>query len=126
MKIEHIAIYVSDLEKSRDFYCRYFHGKATEKYQNPTKRFSSYFIHFDDGCRLELMHQSFRSGKNVKENLGIHHFAFSAGSVEKVNELTEILRLEKFNIISEPRVTGDGYYESIVLDPDGNLVEISG
>lgn len=125
MKIEHIAIYVNDLEKSRDFYCRYFEGKASAKYENPTKRFSSYFISFDDGCRLELMHQPFRSGKNARENLGLHHFAFSAGSEEKVNELTELLRLEGYDIIGEPRVTGDGYYESIILDPDGNLVEIT-
>lgn len=125
MKIEHIAIYVRHLENARDFYCTYFGGVASEKYENPKKQFSSYFIRFGGGCRLELMHQPTRKTLNDKENLGIHHFAFSVGSREKVDELTNQLRSLGFPIFGEPRVTGDGYYESVILDPDGNMVEIT-
>jgi lactoylglutathione lyase len=125
MKIEHIALYVKDLEKSRDFYCSYFEGKASEIYMNHVKMFSSYFISFDDGSRLELMHQRHRDHLIAIENLGLHHFAFSVGSKELVDIYTEKLRINGFKIAGEPRLTGDGYYESIVLDPDGNLVEIT-
>lgn len=125
MKIEHIALYVKDLEKSRDFYCRYFEGKASEKYENHTKMFSSYFINFGEGSRLEIMHQPHRQHHIAIEHLGLHHFAFSVGSREQVDIYTEKLRSNGFRIHGEPRVTGDGYYESIVLDPDGNQVEIT-
>jgi lactoylglutathione lyase len=94
-------------------------------YHNPKKQFSSYFIKFEGECSLELMHQPSRVHQNSKENLGLHHFAFSVGSPAKVDELTNILRSKGFEIFGEPRVTGDGFYESIVLDPDGNLVEIT-
>jgi lactoylglutathione lyase len=125
MKIEHIAIYVKDLEVSRNFYCQYFGGKASAKYENPRKQFTSYFISFDGGCRLELMNQPFRKETNSSENIGIHHFAFTVGSRDKVDELTNLIRNNGFIIHGEPRVTGDGYYESIVLDPEGNMVEIT-
>lgn len=125
MKIEHIAIYVSDLEKAKQFYCNYLGGIPNKKYDNPAKQFSSYFISFKGECRLELMHQPGRITQNARGNKGLHHFAFSVGSKEKVNELTNNLRNSGFEIFGEPRFTGDGYYESIVLDPDGNLVEIT-
>lgn len=125
MKIEHLAIYVRSLENARDFYCTYFGGIGSEKYENLKKQFSSYFIKFDDGCRLELMHQPTRNVLNDKDNLGIHHFAFSVGSRDMVDSLTNKLRSAGYIIFGEPRVTGDGYYESVVLDPDGNMVEIT-
>lgn len=125
MKIEHIAVYVNDLIRSRDFYCNYFGGSYSEKYENPKKRFSSYFITFESGCRLELMHQPQRVLQNDPDGRGIHHFAFTTGSRNNVDDLTNQLRTDGYTIYGEPRTTGDGYYESIVLDPDGNLVEIT-
>lgn len=125
MKIEHIAIWVSDLEKSRRFYCNFFKGQASEKYHNQSTGFKSYFINFDEGARLEIMT---RPDVNlIKQNipLGYVHSAFSVGSKEAVDGLTEYLIGQGVEVISAPRTTGDGYYESVVLDPDGNEIEIT-
>lgn len=127
MKIEHIAIWVSDLENMKAFYEKYFQAKAGAKYVNPKKQFQSYFLQFREGSRLELMQkQSIPPNLNStkKEYLGIIHFAISVGSKEKVDALTEKLRTDGFSIIGEPRTTGDGYYESVILDPEDNRVEI--
>lgn len=125
MKIEHVAIWVSDLEKMKAFYLTYFNGKANEKYENPVKKFSSYFISFSDGCRLELMKRVDVVEKPLSNDLlGITHLAFSSGSRENVMKLTEQLRLAGYTIASEPRMTGDGYFESVILDPEGNPIEI--
>lgn len=126
MKIEHLAIWVNDLEAMRTFYETYFDAKANKRYHNPTKNFYSYFLSFDTGCRLELMHKpDISQNKNIGEYIGIIHFAMSVGSKEKVNELTETLRQANYKIVGEPRTTGDGYYESVVLDPEGNRIEIT-
>jgi len=128
MKIDHIAIWTKQLEKMRHFYEHYFNGKAGDKYLNPRKNFESYFLEFDGGSRLELMEKLEVDSKlhNDEENyLGITHFAFSSGSKTNVHKLTEDLRKDGYKVIGEPRTTGDGYYESIVLDPDGNKVEIT-
>lgn len=127
MKIEHIAVWVKDLEKTKTFYQKYFGAVSNEKYVNPVKKFESYFLSFENGCRLEIM-----TRPDLKENeksyefqqFGIIHFAFSAGSKEKVNELTETLRKDGYTIAGEPRTTGDGYYESVILDPENNIIEI--
>lgn len=127
MRIEHLAIWTKDLELSKNFYVRYFNGRAGDKYFNPTKNFSSYFVSFDDGARLELMHKpEIPSNQNDIEQqyTGIIHFAFALGSEEQVNTLTEKLRKDGYAIVGEPRRTGDGYYESVVLDPEGNRIEI--
>lgn len=128
MRIDHIAIWTQHLEKMRHFYEKYFQGKAGEKYINPRKNFESYFIEFDSGTRLELMEKLEIKSKlhdDLENYLGITHFAISTGGRKRVDLLTEQLRLDGFSIIGEPRVTGDGFYESIVLDPDGNKVEIT-
>ena len=127
MRLEHVAIWVSDLEVMKAFYEAYFQAKAGEIYCNPKKNFSSYFLKFDGGARLELMHNTTWSGQtNVTgELLGITHLAMSVGSPEKVNKLTEKLRKHGFSILGEPRTTGDGYYESVVADPEGNRIEIT-
>ena len=127
MKIEHIAIWASDLEVLKDFYCRYFGGTPGEKYHNPKKNFTSYFISFDSGCRLEIMNAP-AIGKAEPGGVvyaGLAHFSISTGSREAVDEMTERLRRDGYTITGEPRVTGDGYYESVVTDPEGNLVEIT-
>lgn len=127
MKIEHIAIWVRDLEASKNFYETYFEGRAGEKYHNPTKSFTSYFLSFDSGARLELMYRPdvYERLQHGQEIIGFTHLAISLGSREKVDGLTEQLRSDGFTVVGEPRTTGDGYYEGIVLDPEGNRIEIT-
>lgn len=127
MKIEHLAIWVSDLELMRNFYECYFNANAGERYHNRKKNFTSYFLNFDEGARLELMQKpDIPSLENqAKERLGIIHFAISVGNKEKVDSLTEQLRTDGFKIMGEPRTTGDGYYESVILDPEENRIEIT-
>ncbi|MCL4155064.1 UNVERIFIED_CONTAM: hypothetical protein GTU68_011992 [Idotea baltica] len=127
MKIEHLAIWVSDLEVMRSFYERYFGASAGEKYYNPTKNFSSYFLSFKEGARLEIMQKPeiSRIANASQEYLGINHFAVSVGSKEKVDALTAKLKADEYIIVGKPRTTGDGYYESVVLDPEQNRIEIT-
>lgn len=127
MKIEHIAIWTSDLEKMKGFYLHFFELESNEKYYNPKKEFSSYFLSFEEGARIELMHRPDISEfmDNMDAQLGLTHFAISVGSKEKVDALTETIRKNGFKVIGEPRTTGDGYYESVIADPEGNLIEIT-
>lgn len=126
MKIEHAAIYVNDLKKAREFFEMYFEGKAGNLYRNQKTGFTSYFISFEDGARLELMNRP-----NMKDMVkylcrtGYAHLTFSTGSAENVDILTERLRKDGYEIISGPRVTGDGYYESCVLGFENNQIEIT-
>jgi lactoylglutathione lyase len=127
MKIEHLAIWARDLEKLRAFYLEYFDLESNEKYHNPKKKFSSYFLSFEHGARIELMHRPdmVELFESVDEKLGLTHFAVSVGSIEKVDALTESIREGGHRVIGEPRTTGDGYYESVVADPEGNWIEIT-
>lgn len=127
MRIEHLAIWVKDLEKTRHFYEYYFNAVSGEKYHNPKKNFTSYFLSFTDGARLELMYKpAIKALPNtIEEWLGISHFALSVGSKEKVDQLTGALRNDGYQVLGEPRTTGDGYYESVVLDPENNHIEIT-
>jgi len=127
MTIAHIALWTKDLEAMKDFYTRYFVGESNEKYTNPQKQFESYFISFESGAKLELMHKpSVCKSLNTEEQLGITHLAFNLGSKEAVISLTETLRADGFKIVCEPRTTGDGYFESVVLDIEGNRIELLG
>ena len=128
MKIDHLAVWTRDLEKLRDFYEKYFEAKAGKKYFNPKKNFQSYFLSFSSGCRLELMQMPDipeNTNDVYKQFSGFIHFAVSVGSKEKVDDLTEQLRKDGYEVIGEPRTTGDGYYESVILDPEGNRIEIT-
>ncbi len=126
MRIEHVALYVRDLEKSRDFFERYFGGKSNSMYHNTATDFRSYFVSFDDGSRLELMSRpEIYSEEKRIFRAGLIHIAFSVGSREKVDVLTERLKNDGYEILSGPRSTGDGYYESCVLDLEGNQIEIT-
>lgn len=128
MKINHIAVWCKDLEKQKDFYKKYFNGITHTKYNNSKKGFSSYFIHFESDTTLELMQSNncFETDLNSEINyFGISHLAFSVGSKLKVDELTKILAEDGFKIIDGPRTTGDGYYESVFLDPEGNKIELT-
>jgi lactoylglutathione lyase len=127
MKIDHLAIWTYNLEVLRDFYMHYFDASSTEIYYNHSKEFRSYFLIFDGDCRIEIMEMpNIGKSKNdpLKHYTGLAHFAINVGSKNEVDNLTETLRNDGFHIVSEPRTTGDGYYESVVLDPDGNRVEI--
>jgi lactoylglutathione lyase len=127
MRIDHLAIWTYNLEGLRNFYMHYFDASSNEIYHNHSREFRSYFLSFNGGCRLELMEMPNipKSKDNaLKQFTGLIHFAVKVGSKEGVNELTETLRKDGFKIIGEPRTTGDGCYESIFLDPDGNRVEL--
>ncbi|EKB5971908.1 VOC family protein [Listeria monocytogenes] len=125
MKIEHVALWTTNLEQMKQFYVTYFSATANDLYENKTKGFTSYFLSFEDGARLEIMSRTDVTGKTTGENLGWAHIAISTGTKEAVDELTEKLRQDGFAIAGEPRMTGDGYYESVVLDPEGNRIEIT-
>jgi lactoylglutathione lyase len=128
MYIEHIAIWVNDLEKMKAFYCNYFNATAGEKYHNPLKQFNSYFLSFDNGARLELMQMpSVPVTKDdvYKQFTGLIHFAVSLGSKEKVDELAAKFKKDGYELLDGPRYTGDGYYEAVVLDPEKNRIEIT-
>ena len=125
MKINHIALYVYDLEKIKLFYEKYFNARANKMYHNIKTGLKTYFLEFDNGSRLEIM-----SKKDIKiiskelNNTGYIHVAFSVGSKDNVNKITKQLENDGYKIISQPRITGDGYYESCVLDPENNQIEI--
>lgn len=128
MHIEHVAMWAKDLERLKTFYEHYFEAQAGAKYTNATKHFTSYFLTFASGACLELMHMPTvpLSKDDVDQQFtGLIHLAFSTGSVERVNTLTEQLRADGYRIVGEPRWTGDGYYESVVLDPEDNRIEIT-
>ena len=126
MKIEHIAMYVNDLEAARDFFVKYLGGKSNDGYHNKNTDFRSFFISFDDGARLEIMNKPEMADSNKELNrTGYVHIAFSVGSVERVDELTATLKADGFEVVSGPRTTGDGYYESCIVAVEGNQIEIT-
>lgn len=126
MNIEHIAMYVNDLEKTKDFFIKYFSAVPNDGYHNKNTRFRSYFLTFEHGARLEIMNKpKMQNAENSTDRTGYIHIAFSVGSIERVNELTETLKKDGFPVISGPRTTGDGYYESCIIGIEGNQIEIT-
>jgi lactoylglutathione lyase len=126
MKIEHIAMYVNNLEAARDFFVKYLDGKSNDGYHNKNTDFRSYFISFEDGARLEIMKKPDMVDMDKPLNrTGLIHIAFSVGSKEKVDELTNTLKEDGFEVVSGPRTTGDGYYESCIVGIEGNQIEIT-
>lgn len=125
MKIEHAAIWVKDLEAMKAFYETYFNGKANSKYHNQAKEFESYFITFDEGARLEIMRKAGTVRPGEDKRTGWAHLAFSLGSRQAVDEMTARLQKDGYHLADGPRVTGDGYYESVFKDPEGNLIELT-
>lgn len=119
-KIEHIALWVNDLEAMKTFYCTHFNTQASTKYKNPKKQFESYFLTFTSGARIELMHTP---NKHNTTNSG--HISISLGSKSLVDTKTEQLSSLGIEIHNHTRTTGDGYYESIIKDPEGNLIELT-
>lgn len=126
MRIEHVPMYVNDLEKTRDFFVKYFHAVSGEKYYNRTTGFQSYFLSFDDGARLEIMNRpDVADEEKTRTRTGYIHLAFSLGSKKAVDALTDKLKNDGYSVVSGPRTTGDGYYESGIAGPEGNLIEIT-
>ena len=126
MKIEHVAMYVNDLEAARDFFVKYLGGTSNSGYHNKNTDFRSYFITFDDGARLELMNKpELNDAPKTVNRTGYIHIAFSVGSKARVDELTEILQQAGYEVHSGPRTTGDGYYESCIVGIEGNQIEIT-
>ena len=126
MKIEHIALYANDLEGARKFFMKYLGAQSNDGYHNPRTNFRSYFLSFDDGSRLEIMNKPEMT--DLPKDLvrtGYAHIAFSVGSKEKVDALTAQLKSDGYEIVSGPRTTGDGYYESCIVAIEGNQIEIT-
>ena len=124
MHIEHIGIYVADLEAAKQFYVRYFEGTAGDNYHNPRTGFTSCFIRFDSGARIELMHKDSVHQPAPTGHLGFGHLSLRVGSQQGVDQLTNRLREDGYAVLSEPRTTGDGYYESLIAGVEGHPIEI--
>jgi len=128
MRIEHVALWTTDLERFKYFYVTYFGATAGSGYVNPAKGFKSCFLSFTDGARIEAMQTTMLSPVVIEagaQRMGLTHIAFSVGSEQLVDALTLRLKADGVPVLDGPRRTGDGYYESVVLDPDGNRLEIT-
>lgn len=126
MKIEHIAMYVNELEAAKRFFETYFDASSNLGYYNPNTGFRSYFLSFEDGARLELMQKPrMQDQEKAVDRTGLIHIAFSVGSKEKVDALTAALQADGYEVLSGPRRTGDGYYESSIVGIEGNQIEIT-
>ncbi len=125
MHIKHAALWTTDLQRLIAFYVKYFEATAGPRYFNPRRQFESCFLSFASGARLELMSVPELAGLAEAPRVGLAHLAFATGSEAQVDALTARLRSDGYQVLDGPRRTGDGYYESVVLDPDGNRVEIT-
>lgn len=126
IKIDHIAIYVDDLEKNKNFFIQYFEAKSNEGYYNPKTGLKTYFLSFSDGSRIEIMNRpDMKSIEKDIQQKGYIHLAFSVGSRVRVDELSKALSEAGYEILNGPRVTGDGYYECSVYGPENNILEIT-
>ncbi len=125
MRIEHIAMYVVDLERTKDFFVKYFNAVPNNMYHNKKTDFRSYFLSFEEGTRLEIMNKPQLDNIKDTNRTGYAHIAFSLGSAENVDRLTAELKADGYTVISEPRTTGDGYYESCIVDLEGNQIELT-
>ena len=126
MKIEHIALYVNDLEGAKQFFIKYLGAQSNDGYHNPKTDFRSYCLTFDDGARLEIMTKpELADSEKDLARTGYIHIAFSLGSSERVDSLTAELKADGYTVVSGPRTTGDGYYESCVVGFEGNQIELT-
>lgn len=126
MRIEHVALYVNDLDAARDFFTKYLGARSNDGYHNPRTDFRSYFLTFDDGARLELMHKpGMTDDAKGLNRTGYIHVAFSVGGKGEVDRLTAVLKADGYEVVSGPRTTGDGYYESCIVAVEGNQIELT-
>ena len=124
MRIAHLAVWTQNLEEMRDFYTNYFGGQSNEKYVNKSKGFESYFLSFEGEATLEIMRRKDVTETVKVESIGFCHLAFYVKDKAELLQMTERFRKDGFGIVGEPRLTGDGFFESVVLDPDGNRIEL--
>jgi len=124
-RIDHVALWVQDLERLRDFYVTVLGGQSGERYQNPRTGFTSYFISFGEGCRMELMQRPGLGERAPGQAHGYAHIALALDGRPSVDAAVEGLRHRGVAVESGPRVTGDGYYEAVILDPEGNRIELT-
>ena len=125
MKIDHVAMYVNDLEAEKNFFVKYFNAKAGSKYSNFRNDFSNYFLKFEDGSRLEIMTRSSLVDANkVRYRTGYHHIAISVGDRKDVDDFMKKCDADGVIVVSGARTTGDGYYAAVVVDPEGNEIEV--
>lgn len=127
IRIEHIAMWVNDIDRICEFYSRYFGAGIGKRYENPAKGFASRFLTFASGARMEVMSTTMLSPvphEAGAQRMGLTHFALSLGSQQAVDDKTAQLKAEGVTVLDGPRRTGDGYYESVVLDPEGNRIEL--
>lgn len=125
-RIDHTALYVTDLDTSRDFFTTYVGAASNDGYHNPRSGLRTYFLTFDDGSRLEIMARPGIEAERVEGQLGWAHVALNLGSREAVDALAERLTADGYRVVNGPRVTGDGCYEAVVLDEAGNEIELVG
>ena len=130
MKLEHVAIWTTQLDALKEFYATHFSAQAAApRYVNPKRQFESYFLTFPDGgARLEIMRVPDLADPPQGDGapfVGYAHIAISVGSKQAVDDITATLHQAGVPVLDGPRTTGDGYYETLVLDPDGNRVEIT-
>jgi lactoylglutathione lyase len=128
IRIDHVGLWCDDLDEMTRFYVRYFGASAGPRYHNPAKGFESVFLHFASGARLELMRTTTLEPLRPvpgQERMGLTHLALAVGSEAQVALLTTQLVEDGYELIDGPRRTGDGYCESVVLDPEGNRVDIT-
>ena len=125
MYIHHIAIWTNDLERLKEFYIRFLGCSVSERYVNVKKQFSSYFLSLESGSKIEIMQRSDITETNNRERIGLAHFSIDVGTKEQVDILTKTMEGAGIIIYSHPRTTGDGYYESVILDPDNNKIELT-
>ncbi|MGL6015096.1 MAG: VOC family protein [Selenomonadaceae bacterium] len=126
MKLDHLAMYVEDLEGAKEFFIRFFAAETNEEYYNPQTGLRTYFLSFTGGSRLEIMTRpGLLPGGQEQFFTGYTHLAFSAGSRDRVDQLTKELAENGYEVLSGPRLTGDGYYESCICGPEGNQIEIT-
>jgi lactoylglutathione lyase len=124
-RIEHVALWARDIDAVAAFYARWFGARVGERYENPRKGFASRFLEFGDGARLEVMARSDVGARGAGEQLGFAHVAITVGDEAAVDALAERLRAAGIDLVDGPRRTGDGYYECVVRDPEGNRVEVT-
>lgn len=128
INIEHIALWVHDLDAFCAFYERVFGASVSPQYENPTKGFCSRFLSFSTGARIEAMTTTTLSPIDLPagaQRIGLTHFALALGSEALVDQLTAELKAQGVTVLDGPRRTGDGYYESVILDPEGNRIELT-
>ena len=125
MRISHVGMWVKNLEKCKRFYTKYFGCTSSDLYHNQKTGFKSYFLNFNDGIRIEMMSKGDITNEKPGSCFGLAHLSISLGSKEKVDKYTEIFRKDGYKIVSEPRTTGDGYYESVIADIENNLIELT-